>query len=240
MVFNDTTNKLGIIQECETLLYGDNGYGRISGNTNLLNTFVRRSNMAMDHIASVLRKADGRWQWDDINNSGLPIATTNLIANQQDYAIDSTFLEVTRVEMKKSDGNSVLLQPIDQADIYDQALTEYFKTPGTPQYYDKIANSFFLYPAPSYNSTAGLKVYFKRAPSYFTSADTTKTPGFNSDFHILVAYWAAYHYAKDNSLSNKDELYDLLQREELSLTQNTAKRSKDERIGFKVRRQIWR
>jgi len=205
--FSDTSTKNGLIQECEQIIFGDSGYGRISGDTNLLATFTRLLNEALNSVASLIMQTDGRWQWDDNNNTDYPIATANLVttlgSEQQDYSFPVTFLKILRVEVLDAAGNWNKLKPIDQADIYDQSLTDFLKTAGLPMYYDAQANSVFLYPKPlatSVTSTNGLKVWFQRPPSYFTSSDTTKVPGFNSLHHRLVALRAAKDYALANSL----------------------------------------
>lgn len=206
--FSDVTGKQGLIQECETLCFGDAGYGQITSNANLLATFTRHMNEALNSTASLILRCDNRWQWDDNNNVDFPIATTSLVttagAEQQDYQFPVTFLEVVRVELKDNTGAWVKLTPIDQADIYDQSLTDFLKSASLPKYYDKIANSIVLYPKPlDANVTAsnGLKVWFKRPPSYFATTDTTKVPGFNSLHHKLVALKASLSYAMANSLT---------------------------------------
>lgn len=248
LVFNDTSSsKAGLIQECESLVFGDNSYGRISNDSNLLATFTRYINEGLNRVASLILTSDGRWQWDDNNNTDFPIGTTNLVttlgSEQQDYAFAVTFLKITRVEVLDASGNWTLLRPIDQADIYDQSLTDFLKTAGLPKYYDKIANSIFLYPKPlatSVTSTAGLKVWFQRPPSYFTISDTTKVPGFNSMYHRLVALIASRDYALMKQLSNAKALGDLVSQQEDSLGESYALRNKDERVGLSAKRYNFR
>ena len=206
--FSDVSGKQGLIQECEQLCFGDNGYGQISGNTNLLATFTRNINEALNSAVSLILRCDNRWQWDDNNNTDFPIATTTLVttlgAEQQDYQFPVTFLEITRAEVMDNTGAWRKLTPIDQADIYDQSLTDFLKSAGLPLYYDKIASSVFLYPKPlgtAVTASSGLKVWFKRPPSYFVTTDTTKVPGINSLHHKLIALRASLDYATANSLS---------------------------------------
>lgn len=242
--FSDTSAaKNGLIQECESLIFGDNSYGRISGDANLLATFTRYINEALNRVVTLILLADGRWQWDDLNNTDFPIATTNLVttlgSEQQDYAFSISFLKITRVEIKDVAGNWNLLKSIDQADIYDQSLTDFLKTPGMPLFYDKIANSIFLYPKPlatAVTSTAGLKVWFQRPPSYFTTSDTTKTPGFNSIYHRLVALIASRDYAAFKQLSTAKSISELVAQQEDSLGESYTLRSKDEHIRLSAKK----
>ena len=236
MIFNDTSTKQGIVQDTLFTIFGNS-----SDNTQYPTADITRNiNRHYDSVVAKILESDGRWQWDDTNATDLPIGTTNLVTNQQDYGIDTTFLRITRVELIKQDGTATLLQPLDQVDVYDQALTEYFKTPGTPMYYDKLANSLFLYPAPSYNYTGGLRVYFQRNVSYFTASDTTKVPGFASPFHRLLSLGAAYDFMLPKNYPQlgvvKNEINEMSQ----ALQDFYSKRDKDGNIHIGVRRQIWR
>lgn len=235
--FSDTSSaKNGLIQESESLIFGDNSYGRISGDANLLATFTRYINEALNRVTSLILTSDGRWQWDDTNNTDFPIGVTNLVttvgSEQQDYSFGITFLKITRVECQDASGAWQLLKPIDQVDVIDQSLTDFLKTAGMPAYYDKIGNSVFLYPKPlgtAVTATGGLKVWFQRPPSYFTISDTTKVPGFNSMYHRLVALLASRDYAIARQLPVGKDLTSLVQLQEDSLGESYALRNKDEK-----------
>ncbi len=181
---------------------------------------------------------DGRWQFDDTNQTDLPIATTGLVTDQQDYSLPDTDLEITRIEVLDTSSNWNKLVPIDQSDIYDQSLSDFLKTSGRPIYYDKLGNSIFLYPKPSYTQSASLKVYFKRAPVAITTASLTSAsakPGFNSMFHELIPLWVSYDYGMANGLSNVSLLMTEIQRLEGQLQDTYALRDKDERLILKAR-----
>ena len=241
MVFNDTSaSKTGLIQECEFLLFGDQGYGKISGTTTLLATFTRLINHGLNSAASLIMQADNRWQFDDTNQTDFPIGTTTLTASQADYALAVTHVRIERVEVKDEEGNWHLLQPIDQSDVYDTSLTDFLKTAGLPRFYDKTANSLVLYPKPDYTQSASLKVYFQRPPSYFTTASTTAVPGFNSLYHRLVALYAARDYAVARGLKQKNDLAQLVLVEEQKLQDDYSLRNKDEKLGLKVRKYNFR
>lgn len=238
LMFNDTSAaKNGLIQECETQVFGDNSYGRISGDASLLATFTRYINEALNRVVSLILTADGRWQFDDTNNTDFPIATTNLSTvlglEQQDYTFDVTMLRILRIEVMDNTGAWNLLTPIDEADLYDQSLSDFLKTPGMPVYYDKQGSSILLYPKPlatSVTSLGGLKVWFQRPPSYFVTTDTTKVPGFNSMYHRLAATIASRDYAVFKQFSVAKSLSDIVQLQEDSLVENYALRSKDDHV----------
>lgn len=198
-------------------------------------TLVVEANNALERIVSLINSADGRWQFDDTNNTDQPIATADIVSGQQDYSLLTSHLEITRAEIKDANGNWQKLVPIDQADVYNQSLTDFLKTTGTPIYYDKLANSVFLYPSPNYSQVSSLKLYFERGPNYFLTSDTTKTPGFNSLFHDLIPYWIAYNFAIANGKANTQSLLTEIQRKEDALTEYYALRSHDDPIRLKRR-----
>lgn len=162
---------------------------------------LRRINIAYEEVVSFIMGIDGKWQFDDSNYTDFPIATTTLVEAQEDYALDLTFLEIERVQVKDNSGNWHLLQPFDISEI-GIAIDEYLKDDGLPAYYDKTGKSIILKPAPTASQvtlSAGLKVWFKRTADLYTSAQVTtgtKVPGFASPFHVILAYKAALPYAQ--------------------------------------------
>jgi hypothetical protein len=193
---------------------------------------------AVERVTSLINQSDGRWEFDDSNQTDLPIATTALVSGQQDYAMAVTHIEIERVELKDEEGNWRKLTPIDQADVYDQSITDFMGTNGTPMYYDKVGSSIFLYPTPDYSQSASLKVFFTRPPVSVLSSDissTSTSPGFNALYHDLVAYWVAYDYAMANGLPNANQIMVEIQRKEDALKENYALRSKDEHLRLRPR-----
>lgn len=194
-------------------------------------------NNAYERVASLIISVDGRWQWDDTNNTDLPIATTALVANQQDYSLASTHLEITGVELKDTNGNWTPLIPIDQNDIkYNPSTTDFLKDAGLPQYYDKMGMSVFLYPKPNYSQDASLKIRFQRAPALYTSGEVTtgtKQPGFNSLYHDLIPLWVSYEYAFANGMNTANKFLEEINRKEEALKSDYQLRSKDEQLSIR-------
>ena len=202
MQFNDTTTKNGLIQECETWLFGSN-YGAITDDANSLATFTRLLNHGLNETATLIMGADGKWQYDDTNYTDFPIATTALVVGQVDYQLDVDFLKIESVEVRQSSGDYYRLKQLDITDLTQKGITvsEFLDEDGLPQFYDLRGSSIMLYPAPratDVTTTAGLKVYFQRNPSYFASGDTTKTPGIPTPFHDIPVLFACAKYAKSN------------------------------------------
>lgn len=232
--FSNTTTKGGLIQSVEDKLFGK--YGDISSNPDMLLRFTRYINEGLNRVVSLILKSDGRWQFDDQNNTDLPIGTTSLVttpgAEQQDYTFDVSHLKILNVEVKDNNGQWHTLIPIDQSDLQNTNVTDFMSEPGLPLYYDKLGSSVFLYPPPlaaDVTEANGLKVRFQRPPSYFVSTDTTKTPGFNSLYHELVALIAARDYAFDKTLSCAEGLASRVTEKEQDLIEDYTIRNKDEK-----------
>ena len=161
--------------------------------------FTRFANMALDTVDALIKKSDAVWEWDDSNNTDLPIATSDLVANQEDYSVPVTHAKILRVRVKDQGGSWVTLEPVDRRQVSDSELND----SGTPSKYDKIGNSIFPIPKSSYSSTGGIEVQFQRGASYFTTSDTTKTPGFAVQFHRLISLYAALDYTDRNSMDRQ-------------------------------------
>jgi hypothetical protein len=197
-------------------------------------------NNAYERVGQLILRADAKWQWDDTNQTDLPNATTDLVSGQQDYSLTSTHLTIDRVEIKDAGGNWHLLTQIDQQELKRDrcvALGAYQSTSGTPNEYDLIGSSVFLYPKPNYNSTAGLKIYFTRGPALYTSGELstgTKQPGFNSLFHDLIPLHVSYEYALANGQNMANGLLTLIQQKEQALNDFYGLRNRDKREGFRI------
>lgn len=202
-------------------------------------------NAAYQRVVSLIVTNDARWQWDDTNNSDLAIATTALVANQQDYTVAVTHLAIDRVELLPNGANTttgwVKLDQIDQQTkkrAEASSMGSYQPTAGTPNEYDLAYNSVFLYPKPSYAQAASLKIFYIRGPAEFTSAEVTtgtKVPGFASLFHDLIPLWVAYQYCADNEKVAKAGTYLAeIQLKEMQLEKFYGGRNRDFRGGLRA------
>lgn len=222
MQYSDTTNNTGLLQDCEIRLFGGD-FGAITGNTKRKQVFTNLLNRALDKITYILISSSNTWQWDDYNNTDFPEAETDLISGQGDYSLDVSHLTIREVQVKNEAGDWYKLKPIDERDlmISDNSISieEYFETDGQPKYFDVVANSVILYPAPNYNwrnaneGSRGLLIKTERPHNYFDTSDTTLTPGFASIFHQAVSALACAEYATINSHENAKTLIALADRE---------------------------
>jgi hypothetical protein len=70
----------------------------------------------------------------------------------------------------------------------------------------------------------------------FTSADTTKEPGFNSLYHDLVPLWVSYNYAIANGQPTANQYFAEIQRKEDALQKDYAYRGPGRPRFFAARR----
>jgi len=180
---------------------------------------TRNINVAYHDVARMIWESSDGWQFDDSNAADLPIATTSLVASQQDYTLPSTALKLERVEVLNSAGDYVKLKQFDIHDL-EQGLTEFQGTAGLPMYYDIVGSSIMLYPAPGtgfVTLASGLKIVVGRSVTEFAVTATTTEPGFAAPFHRILSYAAAMDYVKDEReverlARQKQRLEDGLQR----------------------------
>lgn len=227
MVFSDTSTKQGLIQDCEQNIFGS--YGDITNNVDRFYDFTARINRAYDKLATRVMAVDGRWQWDDTNQTDFPIGSTALVAGQQDYTMDVEFMDVVKVITLDSAGNKTLLTPFDINDPLGRVVLTTNSPDGIPISYDKTGNSIKLYPTPSYSKAAGLIVHYRRKPSYFSYTDTTnKSVGVPAIFHRYLSLEASLDYAITKQLAIKNDLAVRVKEMEETIDDFYQARSKDE------------
>ena len=238
LVFSNSSLKSGIVE----LIYSITG----ADTTRYpLAEVVRDVNSALDKVFSLIFKSDGRWQFDDSNQTDYPIITTNLVSGQRDYSFstDQTgnlILDIYKVQVKVSaSGPYRDIYPVDQqrftlqgdnniqAGVAPTTMTDGNNGGGVPTCYDKTGNGIFLDLIPNYNATAGLRVFINREGSYFSASDTTKKPGFAGLFHEYLALRPAYQFAYRKGLQNMNSLHDEMLRMEMEIIKYYGNREKD-------------
>lgn len=209
--------------------------GYITGDSTRLAQWTGSVNIGKDKAYSIIFQADGRWNFDDGNHTTYPILTGNLVDGQRDYSFTADsdgnlVLAIDRVFVKTSStGPYYEIFPVDVQKDRESEISGFvdgLNTEGAPYTYDKTATGIFLDPIPSANITSGLKVYVSREGSYFTTADTTKKPGFAGLFHEYLVLEPCYRYARANGLKNQEALKrDVLEMEK-AITEFYSKRDK--------------
>lgn len=212
LAFSDTSGLDGIIQLIETEL-GWNP-ATISGNTNLLKKFTILVNQSVSSAWDIIFDVAYNWNPDDINHTDYPIQFFNLVSGQREYSFTETedaqeILELLKVAVKDPGGIFHEIPTIDQQGRQGgnnnvSAFIDGQNASGTPTRYDKTATGLFFDPIPNYNSTQGVKIFIQREGSYFTTSDTTKTPGFSGAYHEWCVLEPCYKWARANNLKSQE------------------------------------
>lgn len=200
MVFSNSTTEDGLIQEVDRICgTTDNNY--------TLKAKTSRINQGLDRFITLALMNDGDWQFDDVNETDLPIGTANIVSGQYDYSFASEVLMVTKMLVADSAGN---FHEIPQVDQYDESSRNIFKQPsgnsGIPNKYDILGNSILLDPVPNYSYSNGLKIVFKRNAVKFVSTDTTATPGIPSIFHPYLCRFASLPFLIEKKLPQRNDV----------------------------------
>jgi hypothetical protein len=234
MQFSDTTNRQGLIQDCEWWL--DLGKGGIANNSDRLDDFTRSINQWYDKVQVMILQAHDEWDYDDSNHTDFPILKGDLVKDQQDYALPSSTLKIKRVETKMDGSNYQKAQPIDINEISEDTSTSTIDDEfnESEPFYDMRARSIFLYPIPDENVTDGIKIWIQRKVNLFSASDTTKTPGFDRQFHRMLSIGASYDWAAKKGLGVKNDLLTLLQDYRTQLKDYYGKKQRDRDITLKA------
>lgn len=227
MLFNSGTNSL----YADALFWS----GANSASFPVDPDFTRSANGAMDRVTALIQRADNTWSWNDANlSTELLDASTALVSGTQKYAISTSWLKIARVRVKDANGNWITLQPVDRDELSDSQLA----ASGTPWAYFKLGGYIYLVGTPNYSSTGGLEVQFQRGADYFVVGDTTKAPGFASQFHRLISLYAALDYVEANTIPNRgDVIRNRINAMEAELQQFYADRDRDDRPSLSLRRE---
>lgn len=225
MVFSDTTNNLGILQQVRTM-------ERVDATQWPTYQVVNSCNNWLDFVTGYAIGNDRRFQWDDTNHEALPEGTTALTSAQSDYSFltdqyGNRILTLLGVSLL-TNGYYVPLELANRTDPTVD-LSTFGQVTGTPTKYDKIADNIIrLDFNPSSTVSSGLKFYFQRSPSYFAATDTTKEPGVAPMLHRGFVIASAYDCALALGRENLQALSVERQFEQDKVIQYFASRNNDE------------
>lgn len=237
MQFNPTDKSISIIGDIDFLLFGNSA--TLNTDYSLVDR-TRNVNIAYDEVVAELYKADPNYKWDDTTNSDYPLATTDLVANKDNYILLDAALVIHRVRVKDRNGKFVTLTPKVRSELSDSELNA---TGGVPDKYFKIDNGVFPLPVPDYGYADGFEIEFQRTGNHFSTSDTSATPGFNSQFHQALSVKAALRYALANGMEEKVSMLEKMLHNEDNgegimdkLLEHYQLRSLDEKPKLKLKR----
>lgn len=248
--FNSETNNQDLVSEIRQICGVDsNGYS--------IEAITRRVNDALHRYFTIAFQADGRWNFDDINETSPPIETQNLVSGTNRYKLSdftSDIIDVLRVEVLTSAGEGRYITPETfgqlnkvvnsentsgrvsgyVADTFQDLYID--AQSGTPTHYIKYGNFIYLRPNPNYNETDGLKIYFHRPASTIAHDDTTKEPGIPEIHHFYLCRYAAYPKLVELKKFNEaDRVRQEIQKDERAIQDYFANRNRDIKRGITPR-----
>jgi hypothetical protein len=212
MRLSDTTNKNGLIQECE--FWTNLGDGTISGDTTLLKVFVNRLNRSYDRVMPLLLSYSDTMKWDDsANHTKHPIGYFDIESGVGDYEFladeqGNSILNIVALSILQS-ASATEYAELGRLTLDDpraeRAMSPNPSDTGVPSRFLERNNTVFFDVVPNYNATNGGKLFFERSPSYFSASTLTKTPGIPEPFQALLAQeaskdWLAVHKSEQVGL----------------------------------------
>lgn len=219
MIYSNTTTKEGLLQHCEFLT--NLGDAQISGITFTKQVFTNLINRRLERAAGVLGGMSRIAQFDDTNFTNQPFSTFDITSGTNDYqfltdASSNSITDITAVLILTSTTVTEFVK-LEKLTL-DNEDAELMMSPnslnvGIPSGYIERNNTIFFNTNPNYTKAAGGKLFYKRVPSYFTTSDTTKAPGFNAEHHQMLSFGASYDWL----LVNKPENTTLITRIEAEL-----------------------
>ena len=222
-----------------------------------LNDITRRFNSALDWYFGLAFKSDGRWNFDDINETSPPIDEQNLVSGTNRYKFGTfteTVINLLRLEILTADakGKTLIQETIQSLGVGDiapesgsiggineQSFHELYLSPasGTPTHYCKYGDFVYLRPSPNYAETDGLKAYFSRPAAYMAATDTTKVPGVSVMHHDILCRKAALPYLIENNQPSGGAIAQLLIEDKQTILDYFARRGEDMKNRLTVRQE---
>jgi len=240
MVYNSNADSQDIVS---TVL---DKAGATSVNVYPLKRITRNFNAALDMYLGWAFEVDGRWNFDDINETSPPIDTQNIVSGTNRYklsAFTETLLSLMRLEILNSAGTGLYLEP-ERLDTSGNVVSNetgrisgtrgstfqelYVNaSSGTPTHYIKYGGFIYLRPNPNYSLASALLAYFNRPASYLASTDTTKVAGVPVIHHPLLCELTANQFKYDKKLMTLVEKIAVEKNNEDIVKEYFANRDKD-------------
>lgn len=190
MPFSNTTSNLGIVQQYER--FTGLGLTGVSSVATALDECVAFVNQANREMWVNIFLSYGGWQHDDSGQTDLPSATATLTASQTTYALPTGYGGIRGVSILNTGNTWEELSPITEEQIREsQSPDEFLKTPAVPRFYRLVGDTMYLHPPSNYTQASSLKVSYDRGSVDFADTDTTRNPGFFSEFHDFIPVRAA-------------------------------------------------
>jgi hypothetical protein len=196
-------------------------------------------NNALYRVETRYMMSAGDWKYDNSNHADLPIATTSLVASQQDYSLPVETIIMDRIEVSYDGTTWYRATPMNISDNSIALTTanissEYSKS--APQYQLK-GRSIMIYPIPDQAVTGGLKVYGERFHDAFTSTDWTTNPttvalGMDVNWQEQVAREMSLNHLLDNDMSRYNTMLQAIEMNYQILNNFNGSKLADEKLSL--------
>ena len=227
MIYSDPTNKQGIVQDIDW-------WAGTNADTYTIEDKTRNANQALSKIGVLILENSYRWTFVDDNSNDFYVGETTTTAGVDNIALEVDHLYLERVRIKIND-NWNTLEPTVRRSLTDSELDQ----TGTPRKYYRQGQSLLFSPVP--DQAYEVEVEWQKGVDFFDVSDTTKSPGFNPDFHRLVSLYAARDYVAINDQSRYNVvLNEIAQMEQQLKTFYSRSRTRDAapRMALPKRRNI--
>jgi hypothetical protein len=195
-------------------------------------------NLALYRVETRYLMSQGRWKYDNSNNSDFPILTTSLVASQQDYSLPTETIKIDRLEITYDGANWYRASSMSESDDNMAMTTSNIATfsQSDPRY-SLLGRSLKLYPIPGSNVSNGLKIYGQRLHDAFTSTDygtnpTTVNVGIDENWGEQVAREMSLNYLMDNDMVRYDRMVNEIERHYVILKDFNLKKLEDEKMSL--------
>lgn len=143
-------------------------------------------NFGIDQYSYLAITSDGRWQFDDTENTDVPRASVTLNSGEVAIPFASTHLTIRFAEITDAEGNKARLDTFDRRD--SGYTTPKTTDTGQPSAYNYEAGVMYfdVYANANYTVT----IHFSRVATHFTEANTTQVlgiPSIHTEYIVLHA-----------------------------------------------------
>lgn len=182
-------------------------------------------NRYYDEVVSLIWSADNSWNFDE-GVGYLPIAYTNLVADQADYQLPSTARQIFRVTILDDSDTEQQLHPLSDKEMPSTSKMSNEEITGTPTGYRMVGRSVVLSPTPDYSKTAGLIIELSKSVTVLSTG--TDEPKIDREFHRYLSNGATkdWYFSKSN-ITKKREMERELERMRVAIKYFYAHRHQD-------------
>ena len=200
-------------------------------------------NIWQNNIVGVILDSQDESDFDDANQTDYQEITTALVAGQRDYPIpfSKNLLEIKRIDITYDGVTWHKARAVDSGEFdfgLGNATSEDSNFSKSSPAVDVRGLSLFIYPVPTQvdvDAGASVTVQYSRLPIAITEANLESAswyPGFDKNFHVMLAYGASYEHACAGRFDSKGDIKSKLEEYEARLRRQYGRKQKDRLLQF--------